>query len=102
MLSSDNAMVVGHAHMRRRERREATKLAVMTSIDVWDEEDAERYDEISAEMFEPHVLDPAVDFLAEPIWLRRAPQSVCSPAAASARRRQTLHRHWLRVAVARH
>jgi SAM-dependent methyltransferase len=36
----------------------------MTSSDVWDEETAERYDEISAEMFAPQVLDPAVDFLA--------------------------------------
>ena len=36
----------------------------MTSSDVWDEDAAERYDDISAEMFAPHVLDPAVDFLA--------------------------------------
>lgn len=36
----------------------------MTSSDLWDVEDAERYDEISGEKFAPHVLDPAVDFLA--------------------------------------
>ncbi|MFB9235989.1 class I SAM-dependent DNA methyltransferase [Plantactinospora siamensis] len=36
----------------------------MTSSDLWDEETAERYDEVSAEMFQPAVLDPAVDFLA--------------------------------------
>lgn len=36
----------------------------MTSSDLWDEETAERYDDNSAEMFEPRVLDPAVDFLA--------------------------------------
>ncbi len=36
----------------------------MTSSDLWDEDTAERYDDISAEMFAPQVLDPAVDFLA--------------------------------------
>jgi SAM-dependent methyltransferase len=36
----------------------------MTSSEVWDEETAERYDATSAEMFAPHVLEPAVDFLA--------------------------------------
>lgn len=36
----------------------------MTSSDIWDEEDAERYDEISAEKFAPHVLGPTVDVLA--------------------------------------
>jgi len=36
----------------------------MTSSDLWDEDTAERYDDISAEMFAPEVLDPAVDFLA--------------------------------------
>lgn len=36
----------------------------MTTSDLWDEESAERYDETSAEMFGPEVLDPAVDFLA--------------------------------------
>ena len=35
----------------------------MTSSDLWDEETAERYDEASAGMFAPEVLDPAVDFL---------------------------------------
>jgi SAM-dependent methyltransferase len=36
----------------------------MTSSEVWDEDTATRYDASSAEMFEPEVLDPAVDFLA--------------------------------------
>lgn len=36
----------------------------MTSSDLWDEGDAERYDSGSAEMFAPGVLGPAVDFLA--------------------------------------
>lgn len=36
----------------------------MTSSDLWDEDDAEQYDDTSAEMFAPQVLDPAVDFLA--------------------------------------
>ncbi len=36
----------------------------MTSSDVWDEEAAQRYDETSAEMFAPRVLEPTVDFLA--------------------------------------
>jgi SAM-dependent methyltransferase len=36
----------------------------MTSSDLWDEETAKRYDASSAAMFEPEVLDPAVDFLA--------------------------------------
>jgi SAM-dependent methyltransferase len=36
----------------------------VTSSDVWDAEAAERYDERSAFMFEPVVLEPAVDFLA--------------------------------------
>ena len=37
----------------------------MTSSDLWDAETAEQYDETSAFMFTPEVLDPAVDFLAE-------------------------------------
>jgi len=37
----------------------------MTSSDYWDAETAARYDESSRFMFEPDVLDPAVDFLAE-------------------------------------
>jgi SAM-dependent methyltransferase len=37
----------------------------MTSSDVWDEETAEHYDETSAVMFSPEVLDPAVEFLAQ-------------------------------------
>ena len=36
----------------------------MTSSDLWDDATARRYDETSAEMFAPHVLDPAVDTLA--------------------------------------
>jgi SAM-dependent methyltransferase len=36
----------------------------MTSSDVWDAQAAERYEEVSAYMFEPSVVDPAVDFLA--------------------------------------
>ncbi len=36
----------------------------MTSSDLWDEATAERYDESSATMFAPDVLDPAVDLLA--------------------------------------
>ncbi len=35
----------------------------MSSSDYWDEETAGRYDESSAEMFEPEVLGPAVDLL---------------------------------------
>jgi SAM-dependent methyltransferase len=37
----------------------------MTSSEVWDEDTAIRYDESSPEMFEPQVLDPAIDFLAD-------------------------------------
>jgi SAM-dependent methyltransferase len=37
----------------------------MPSSDYWDVETAAGYDESSAFMFEPDVLDPAVDFLAE-------------------------------------
>ena len=36
----------------------------MSSSDLWDEETARRYDESSADMFEPAVVDPVVDFLA--------------------------------------
>ncbi len=36
----------------------------MTSSDLWDEATAQRYDEASAEMFAPDVVEPAVDFLA--------------------------------------
>jgi len=39
--------------------------AEMTSSDLWDEDTAERYDEDSAFMFAPEVLDPAVHFLAD-------------------------------------
>jgi SAM-dependent methyltransferase len=41
------------------------EAAVVTSSDLWDAETAEHYDESSAFMFEPEVLDPAVDFLAD-------------------------------------
>ncbi len=37
----------------------------VTSSDLWDAETAERYDDSSAFMFAPDVLDPAVAFLAE-------------------------------------
>lgn len=37
----------------------------MTSRDLWDAETARRYDESSAFMFAPEVLDPAVDLLAD-------------------------------------
>jgi SAM-dependent methyltransferase len=37
----------------------------MSSSDVWDVATAERYDETSAFMFDPEVLDPAVEFLAD-------------------------------------
>ncbi len=37
----------------------------MTTSDLWDVEAAERYDESSAFMFAPDVLDPAVAFLAD-------------------------------------
>jgi SAM-dependent methyltransferase len=37
----------------------------MTTSDLWDADAAERYDETSAFMFAPDVLDPAVLFLAE-------------------------------------
>jgi len=36
----------------------------VTSSDEWDEETARRYDDDSADMFAPEVLDPAVEFLA--------------------------------------
>jgi SAM-dependent methyltransferase len=39
--------------------------AAMSSSDLWDAETAESYDEASAFMFAPEVLDPAVRFLAE-------------------------------------
>ena len=37
----------------------------MSSSDYWDHDTAERYDESSAFMFTPEVLEPAVSFLAE-------------------------------------
>ena len=37
----------------------------MTSSDLWDAETAAHYDETSAFMFTPEVLDPAVDLLAD-------------------------------------
>ena len=39
-------------------------LPPMTSSDYWDAETAARYDDTSAFMFDPDVLDPTVDFLA--------------------------------------
>jgi len=41
------------------------KAGAMTSSDVWGPETAARYDETSAHMFAPDVLDPAVLFLAD-------------------------------------
>jgi SAM-dependent methyltransferase len=41
------------------------EAAAVTSSDLWDAETAEHYDETSAFMFTPEVLDPAVDLLAE-------------------------------------
>lgn len=41
------------------------KAGAMTSSDVWGPEMAARYDETSAHMFAPDVLDPAVSFLAD-------------------------------------
>jgi SAM-dependent methyltransferase len=40
-------------------------VVAMSSSDHWDAETAASYDESSAFMFEPEVLDPAVDLLAE-------------------------------------
>ena len=37
----------------------------MTSSDIWDAQTAEQYDETSAFMFTPDVLEPAVRFLAD-------------------------------------
>ena len=37
----------------------------MSDVGYFDERVADRYDESSAEMFDPEVVDPAVDFLAE-------------------------------------
>ena len=39
-------------------------MGAMSSSDYWDAESARTYDESSAFMFEPEVLDPAVDLLA--------------------------------------
>ena len=40
-------------------------LLDMTSSELWGHDTAARYDETSAFMFEPEVLDPAVDFLVD-------------------------------------
>jgi SAM-dependent methyltransferase len=42
-----------------------SESAAVTSSDLWDAETAARYDQSSAFMFAPDVLDPAVDLLAE-------------------------------------
>ena len=47
------------------ERARWVRLRGVTSSDLWDAETAEQYDESSAFMFAPEVLDPAVDLLAE-------------------------------------
>jgi SAM-dependent methyltransferase len=39
------------------------RLVVVPSSDLWDEDAAQRYDESSADMFDPTVLGPTVDFL---------------------------------------
>jgi ubiquinone/menaquinone biosynthesis C-methylase UbiE len=39
------------------------RLVVVPSSDLWDEDAAQRYDESSADMFDPAVLGPTVDFL---------------------------------------
>jgi SAM-dependent methyltransferase len=44
---------------------DALHTVAVTSSDLWDEKTAGRYDEDSAEMFAPEVLDPTVAFLAE-------------------------------------
>lgn len=49
----------------RRCRSQCGTLLVVTSSDYWDAATAARYDETSAFMFEPEVLGPAVNFLAE-------------------------------------
>lgn len=36
----------------------------VTRSDLWTQEDAERYDDESADIFASDVLEPAVDFLA--------------------------------------
>ena len=44
----------------------------MTSSDLWDAETAEHYDESSAFMFAPDVLEPVVGFLAD--WQATVPR----------------------------
>jgi SAM-dependent methyltransferase len=46
-------------------RSQCGRLLVVTSSDYWDAATAASYDESSAFMFEPEVLGPAVNFLAE-------------------------------------
>jgi len=41
----------------------ALRLVVVPSSDLWDEDAAQRYDESCADMFDPAVLGPTVDFL---------------------------------------
>ena len=57
----------------------------MTSSDLWDEETAERYDESSADMFAPEVLDPTVDLLAGSPATDRPSSSRSAPAASRSR-----------------
>jgi hypothetical protein len=49
----------------------------MTSSDLWDRETAERYDETSAGMFHPAVLEPAIGTgrVAVPLRARGVPVS---------------------------
>ena len=48
------------------------KAGAMTTSDLWDADAAARYDETSAFMFAPEVLDPAVEFLTERAGTGRA------------------------------
>ena len=62
----------------------------MTTSDLWDAETAERYDESSAFMFTPEVLDPTVDALAgcrrvaPPSSWRSEPGGSPSPSSTAA------------------
>jgi SAM-dependent methyltransferase len=70
-LVPDVILTTGLAIRRRpREKRWPTRVmlgeaAWMTSSDLWDAATAEHYDEVSASMFAPDVLDPAVRLLAD-------------------------------------
>lgn len=59
------ARAVDPAENRVRSGRRYATLSPVTSSDLWDAETAQAYDDSSAFMFAPDVLDPAVLFLAE-------------------------------------